>query len=140
MQHHRLVLVNTWHFAPKSGIIHFMKILNRAEFFEQPAGILYRKCIPNWEPGQIQIKGDNCGPDFACMSFGYAQPRGMGTDWPSHGTSRPTDLNYYGRDGGFQRDALFLVYETWDLEQMRGVIDHAITVAPKQVFHHPWDK
>lgn len=115
-----------------------MKILNRAEFLEQPAGILYRKSTHDYFE-EIQVKGDNCGPDFACMSFGYARFHGS-TDWPSHGTSRPTNLSYYGRDGGFEQDALFLVYETWDLEQLRVVVDHAITVAPKQVFHHSWEK
>jgi hypothetical protein len=117
-----------------------MKILNRAEFFEQPAGILYRKSTLTSDFGEIEIKADNCGADFVCMSFGYVRCPDRTTDWPSHGTSRPTDLDYYGRDGCFDQDALFLVYETWDLEQMRGVIDHAITVSPKQVFHHPWDR
>lgn len=118
-----------------------MKILNRTEFFQQPAGILYR--IQRTQESSfegIEIKSDNCGTyDFACMEFGYSITNDETDMWLDSNISRPIKTDYYGRDGGFDTNALFLVYETWDLEQMRGIIDHALTVAPKQQFQNPWD-
>ena len=125
-----------------------MKILSREEFLKQPAGILYRKNGKDNDYdcyGQIEIKGDDPHPDpeyadFVCADFG-----GMRDDKTEEmedlGESYPLQTEReFGRDGCFEREATFLVYETWDLEQMRKQIDDAIKVAPKQVFDEPWKK
>lgn len=113
-----------------------MKIFNRTEFLQLPTGVLYRiQRTHESSFEEIEIKGDNCGTnDFACMQFGYSRDSDETDMWLDSNISRPIKTDYYGRDGCFDDDALFLVYETWDLEQLRVVIDHALTVAPKQQF------
>ena len=114
-----------------------MKIFNRKEFLQQPAGILYRQRNSNSSFGNIEIKGGNCGTnDFACMNFGAAKDEDETDMWLDSSISRPIQLDYYGRDGCFDDDALFLVYETWDLEQLRDIINQAITISPKQKFQN----
>jgi len=110
-----------------------MRLLNRKEFFEQPPGILYRKQLPGLSWEDIEIKADNCYEDFvSCMFVELSDDAEM--DLLTGGKSRPIETEYYGRDGCFEQDAMFWVFETWDLQEMKRLIDKAIEVAPKQIF------
>jgi hypothetical protein len=111
-----------------------MLILTRSEFMEQPSGIFYRKAYGNHGFGQIEIKAANCGErDFVCMDFGYVCSESE-LDMMTGGKNVPINTDYYGRDGCFEDDATFLVYQDWDLKQMQEQINRAISVAPKQIF------
>jgi hypothetical protein len=120
-----------------------MKIFNREEFLKLPEGILYRKMAPNNSLETIEIKSEslmNGSGDFVCAEFANCSNELEElAAYGEIGASRPIRNDYYGRDGCFELDALFFVYETWDLEQMRLMIDQALKVAPKSIFEKPWD-
>ena len=113
-----------------------MKIYKRVDFYKLPAGIIYRK-NPNDDYssfGHLEIKGsENDTIDFVCLDFANVNDSDL-ERMEVLEESRPVDTEMYGRDGCFERDALFLVYETWDLEQLKKIIEKAIVVSPKQEF------
>lgn len=109
-----------------------MKLFDLQEFIKLPAGTIYRKNYGT----EIEIKGewisdDRC--DWSRMTFGTTGDSGVWSDM-SYGESYPIPTSFYGRDGCFEDDVEFLVYESWDLEQLRLIIDQAIAVALPQKF------
>jgi hypothetical protein len=110
-----------------------MKLVKHDEFIKLPAGTLYVKA----DGVDIEIKGEwtsDNGRDWSSMSFGSMIQ--LGERWleMSYGESYPIQTDNYGRDGCFVDDQEFLIYESWDLQQLRSIIDTAISVAPLQKF------
>jgi hypothetical protein len=115
-----------------------MKLVNLNEFIRLPAGTLYKK-----QSGvELEIKGDwvsDDGRDWSTTSFAA----NCGNDQDTHiglmiGESYPIQTEMYGRDGCFQDDEQFLIYEKWDLEQLKQLLERAIDVSPEQKFKKSW--
>jgi hypothetical protein len=114
-----------------------MKLVNLQEFVKLPAGTIYKKTSGS----ELEIKGDwvsDDGRDWTSTEF--AADCDHGTD--THiglmiGESYPIRTEIYGRDGYFEDDVEFLIYEKWDLQQLRTLIDKAIAVVPEQKFKQP---
>ncbi len=111
-----------------------MKLYNLENFVKLPAGTIYKKSTET----ELQIKGDwvsDDGRDWACALFAAE----CADDQDTYiglmlGDSYPILTESFGRDGCFEDDAEFLVYESWDLEQLRKIIDEAIKVSKPQEF------
>lgn len=97
-----------------------MKIINRETFLKMPAGTLFAK----YEPclfDQLCIKGETWGNDFLVQQitsaidvndsgeFGDALQ-----DSELSGSSIPMDFECEGRDGCFDDDQLFAIFEIAD--------------------------
>jgi hypothetical protein len=111
-----------------------MKLYNRKDFLELPAGTLYCKGV-SWSFGGLAVKGDTvAGVDWYCRHL-------SGIDFDSteqmldryeameaSGATFPLNAGEV-RDGMFDDDAIFLVLEPGDLEELRRVIDTAAGAA-----------
>lgn len=103
-----------------------MRIVNRKEFLELPIGTLYSK----YEPcifGPLSIKYDSWkeSNDFIYVGLNefYHGDSSDSTDnkldeMESTGINVPIDLNSSGRDGLFDDDQLFAVYDNDDIEHL----------------------
>ena len=114
-----------------------MKIYTRHEFLNLPEGTIFAKG-KEWYFDQLQVKGktlpaDNegyCG-DFYSMEFAWVECREsmQGIDrlyeMLEKGVSYPMN-NSEGRDGMFDPDELFLVFEKPDLLILKQYIEEAI--------------
>ena len=113
-----------------------MKLFNLQDFVKLPPGTLYTRN----DGHEIQIKGDwvsDDGQDWTCATFGYTGDTSKVYLEMLYSESYPIQTDYYGREGLFDNDAEFYVYESWDLEQLRLIIDRAISVALPQKFKQP---
>lgn len=101
-----------------------MKIVNLEEFRKLPEGTLFMK----YEPcvfGELQCKGETWEHDFLCENVTY-WPDCTGSDdfadklqeAEDHGTSVLLDFDSSGRDGFFENEQLFAVYERRDMEML----------------------
>ena len=111
-----------------------MRLYNLENFIKLPAGTIYKK---NSEL-ELLIKGDWVSDDRRDWSSAlFAAECNSNQDTYIGlmlGESYPILTEEYGRDGCFEDDTEFLVYESWDLEQLRKVIDEAIKVSNPQQF------
>lgn len=106
-----------------------MKIVNRATFLAMPEGTVFAK----YEPcvfGELMIKGESLFNDFCYQQIVDAiECAGSGDfadklfDAQEQGKSLTMDFYCQGRDGCFDDDQLFAV---WELENVRGLI-HRLT-------------
>lgn len=112
-----------------------MRIVNRQKFMELPSGTLYRKFIKPYSFDDVKVKYDSLKSadnsqysDFVCMPLGDVEFDCTGQyferldDMMYQGISYPLDLDCAGRDGCFEQDAMFLVYERDDLIKLRDFI------------------
>lgn len=113
-----------------------MKIYTRHEFLNLPEGTIFAKG-KEWYFDQLQVKGktlpveeDFCG-DFYSMEFEWIACTDSGNsfdrldDMLKNGASYPMN-NSEGRDGMFDLDELFLVFEKPDLLILKTYIEEAI--------------
>ena len=105
-----------------------MKIVNRTEFLRLPSGTVYA----NYESGLFEllcIKGENCGTNdwFYDDLVGVGAIDCDGSDLEAFdlldlsektGSRVPMNFEITGRDGCFDADQLFAVYERVDVEQL----------------------
>ena len=98
-----------------------MKIMNRVEFLKMPEGTLFSK----YEPcvfGALQIKGDSLSNDF-CVQQIADSVKCSGSDElfnilfaaKETGDSFEMDFEVEGRDGLFEDEQLFAVWEAKDV-------------------------
>jgi hypothetical protein len=114
-----------------------MRLLNLKDFIQLPAGTIYKKNSGN----ELEIKGDwvsDDGRDWSSTLFSAD----CGDDQDTYiglmiGESYPIQTEMYGRDGCFDDDEQFLIYEKWDLEQLKQILDRAIAQSPEQKFQQP---
>jgi hypothetical protein len=110
-----------------------MRVVDRKTFLALPAGTIYCKGVP-WAFDGICIKDDSLANDWV-----YLDPA-----WPSaHDSGEAIDLleksleagssfpceSDFGRDGCFNDDAVFLIFETDDLFTLKNHIETAIDIA-----------
>jgi len=115
-----------------------MKLMKLEEFIKLPAGTIYKK---NSGGGLLEIKGgwvSDDGNDWSSDLFAADCKDDQDTHIAMlYGESFPIQTDRYGRDGCFDADEYFYVYESWDLEQLRLILDRAISVALPQKFKQP---
>jgi hypothetical protein len=111
-----------------------MRVLNREDFLAMPAATIFAKGKP-WNFGELCQKGDTLeGVDFIYLDLCTVESHDSG-DWSMRlddmlekGRSYPFDDEGFGRDGRFDEDDLFLVFEKPDLLKLRNLIDGAIAI------------
>ncbi len=116
-----------------------MKILKRGEFLEMPAGTIFAKGKP-WYFEAPEVKGDTTGDDFTAMQLCWIESGGdidgERNQWGrltlmlDDGASFPMNPDY-GRDGCFDDEDIFLVWEEADLLVLRSHVDAALALCRK---------
>jgi len=112
-----------------------MKIVNLDEFRKLPEMTCFRKYRPAY-CDDIQFKGETWEHDFIAMSFDMPDNNGSDQlfdrldEMERTGCSYPVEVDGWGRDGLFEKDQLFMIYEKADLEAIHKLIGEAIEVAP----------
>lgn len=112
-----------------------MRILRRKEFLALPAGTIYAKG-KEWYFNGLEIKHETTGikgDDWWSLDPAWIEGTGDGPGgWfdtlekmLETGASHPMD-DSISRDGYFESDALFLIFEKGDLLTLREFIDRAI--------------
>jgi hypothetical protein len=114
-----------------------MKVYKRYEFLNLPAGTIFAKG-KEWYFDQLQVKGDTLPADedgymgdFYSMEFAWVECResmeGINRlyDMLEKGSSYPMN-DSESRDGMFDPDDLFLVFEKDDLLILKTYIEEAI--------------
>lgn len=111
-----------------------MKIVNRQIFLSMPEGTIYSEFKPDIF-GHMQIKGSSLEYDFLCIGIADAiesESSDMFHDiveeMYTKGISADIDFDNFGRDGMFNKEQLFAVWEKKDLLKLREVINHAIEI------------
>ena len=111
-----------------------MRVLNRKDFLALPADTIYAKGQP-WAFTGLRIKGDTIGiNDWAYLDPAWVSANDSGEascrldEMLGAGASYPMEEDY-GRDGCFDEDEVFLVFERTDLEKLRGMIDAALSTS-----------
>jgi hypothetical protein len=117
-----------------------MKLYRRDAFMELPAGTLYCKGKP-WYFESLHVKAQTLRSvekddpfDWVCLSLDSVEANDSEqfdarlTDMLENGASYPM-ADAYGRDGCFDKDDLFLVYEVEDLKRLHEIICNAVKVA-----------
>lgn len=115
-----------------------MRIVKRDEFLKLPAGTIFAKGQPMYFES-LSVKGDSLPNDFIYRQLVWFESHGDTKDeydqgrrydaMVENGASFPIN-DAYGRDGCFDDDDLFLVYEEADLAVLRDLIDAALKPLP----------
>jgi len=107
-----------------------MKVYRLDEFRKLPEGTLFCEC-ERWVFGTLHVKGETWERDFLLRDLQSIDAEDSG-EWGRRldemlesGASYPINGDY-GRDGSFNENALFLVYEREDLLELRRTIDEAL--------------
>ena len=109
-----------------------MKVVDRKTFLGLPEGTIYHKGKP-WYFGNLSIKGESLSHDWFYCDPSWVDANDMGEaasrleEMLAAGASYPCETNY-GRDGCFDEEELFLVYEHADLIWLREQINKAVAM------------
>jgi hypothetical protein len=114
-----------------------MKIVNRQKFLDLPPGTFFSEGR-QWYFETLKIKGDTFHGGTG--DFGELDPAWVASETGpdafdrlnemlANGSSYPME-DAMGRNGMFEADALYLVFEKADLLQLREMIDEAVAVSP----------
>lgn len=117
-----------------------MRIYERQEFLKLPEGTIYAEGKP-WFFYGIHVKGetiyrvgDGTPHDFCTRDLVWVDGHSSEEveerldEMKDYGVSYPIESSF-GRDGSYDDEALFLVYEQADLIELRGLIEAALTSA-----------
>lgn len=111
-----------------------MRLVDRKTFLALPEGTIYAKGKP-WAFESLNIKDENAGSNDwwyfePCWieSAGSHEHFDFLEEMQTKGTSYPMQESI-SRDGLYDDDAIFLVFERADLLRLRDMIDKAIEVA-----------
>jgi hypothetical protein len=111
-----------------------MRVVNRAEFLALPAGTIYAKGKP-WHFEGVTIKGDSLADDWIYLDLAWPESSGDMDSFDklaamlSEGASFPMQESY-GRDGCFDAEEIFLVWERADLLALVAHINAALDTTP----------
>ncbi len=111
-----------------------MKIVDRTAFMAMPAGTVFAKYKPCYFE-ELSIKEDSTESDFYVQDLiPMFVSNGGSEDWfdtlqaAEDGTpTPPLDYNLIGRDGCFDADQLFAVFERHDVEALIARLNVALT-------------
>lgn len=111
-----------------------MRLYQRAEFLKLPEGTIFNKGV-QWNFGCLSVKGESTNyNDFYCCDLDWVDGNNSEECFDrldsmlKDGASFPAQDSGC-RDGLFDDDAIFLVWERADLEKLRGYVDDAIVLA-----------
>lgn len=112
-----------------------MRVVDRKTFLTLPAGTIYCKG-DRWAFEGLCIKGDSLENDWTYLDPAWASARDSGeaADLLECSLEAGSSFNCedaYGRDGFFDSENIFLIFEKADLLFLRSLIDQAIKVAAK---------
>lgn len=112
-----------------------MRLVDRKTFLALPEGTIYAKGKP-WAFEGLNIKDENAGSnDWWYLEPCWIESAGSHEhfdfleEMQTKGASYPMQESI-SRDGLYDDDAIFLVFERADLLRLRGMIDKAIDVSP----------
>jgi len=117
-----------------------MKIVDLTEFLRLPPGTLYAK----YEPcvfESLAIKSENCShtKDWFYSDIVYAIACNSSDEMfdlldhsQKHGSSIPMDFEITSRDGCFEDDQLFAVFERADVEQLIEKLKGTLTILSRK--------
>lgn len=97
-----------------------MRIVSRRELMAMEPGVLYAELFGDGQYGELCIYGGSSGNDFTerCIinpeSGSSEELWQRQDDMLANGTSYPVEA-HYGRDGMFDDDARYLVYDAADI-------------------------
>ena len=110
-----------------------MRIVDRKTFLAMPAGTIFAQG-KQWYFGNLEVKGGTIGEN----DFGYFDPCWVDAHESGEAVARldemlSTGRSYpmtdgFGRDGSFEDDAIFMIFERDDLIRFRKHIDIAIKI------------
>lgn len=112
-----------------------MKIVDRKTFLQMPEGTIYAKAesLPSLDFGPLEIKGETIGPDWYVQRLvGDFVGDNDGMEWADSfeamhkGEERAVDLDIVCRDGLFDDDQLFAVFDKADAESLLARIATAL--------------
>lgn len=101
-----------------------VKIYNRTDFLKLPENTIFVKGARCYFIGDMCIKGETWGNDFLYSSL-YNFDADDSGNWANkfddaleNGTSLEADFEIAQRDGLYEDDAVFLVYEKEDIKKL----------------------
>ena len=110
-----------------------MRIINLKEFRAMPENTVFAKYKP-CSFGDLRIKGETWEHDFLCQEIVSAIECSGSDEFASkldnaleHGASIKMDFDCQGRDGLFDDDQLFAVWENEDVERLIERLSMCIT-------------
>lgn len=114
-----------------------MKILNRSQFMELPSGVLYQKYEPQCF-GELAIKWDSLTTDFVSVDVSATSfVAQCSNNWAElidgaqyEGKSVAIDFDCASRDGCFDQDQLFAVWELADVKHLMATLGGLIDKYP----------
>jgi hypothetical protein len=107
-----------------------MRIYNRTDFMKLPEGVLFCKGKP-WHWGDLSVKGESLVTDFTDRGLCWIESNSSEDAIDrmermlTEGTSEPMQTAY-GRDGCFDNEDLFLVFEETDLMELIAIAQTGI--------------
>jgi hypothetical protein len=113
-----------------------MRILNRDQFLKEPSGTFFLSGKPHaYDDLRVKFQSlrfESGGNDFVCASFDM--PENDGSEqlfnrfarMEEAGESFPLELDCAGRDGIFDMEDLYLVYDLEDMIRFRDFISEQI--------------
>lgn len=114
-----------------------MRIYNRQEFMKLPAGTFFAKGS-EWYFESIDVKDDTCVHEGKNIDFFVHELNWVDSDGTEQALERLQDMKENGashpmqdsisRDGCFDEEDLFLVYEKEDLKRLKEMIEKALTL------------
>lgn len=109
-----------------------MRCVDRKTFLTLPPGVIYAKGV-KWSFGDICVKGDSLGNDWLYQSFTWVDGLDGSECLDRLDEMIETGARYpmedgMSRDGFFDDDAVFLVFEPADLAIIRSAIDAAMNI------------
>ena len=107
-----------------------MKLYNRKDFLNLPEGVIFCKGKP-WYFEEMSVKGESLPNDFIYLGLQWVEAEGSDEASELLDAMEKTGASgnmqdSWGRDGCFDDDDLFLVYETPDLKRIQKYISNAI--------------
>lgn len=119
-----------------------MKILTREQFLRLQGGVLYTKYEP-CDLGDLEVKWDSLGcSDWVAQPIvGAFEAHDSGEfcrildEAQETGCSIPVDFDCAGRDGCFDRDQLFLVWERGDVAKLADLLQGLLAKDYPEIRH-----
>ena len=107
-----------------------MKVVNLKTFRGLPEGTIFCKGKP-WYFENLSIKGETLSHDFVYLDPSWAEGEDSGDALSKMEISLENGSSFegqrsYGRDGSFDNDAIFLIYEDVDLHRLKSAIETAL--------------
>lgn len=101
-----------------------MKIINKEQFLKLPEGILFNEFKPLYF-NYLNVKGETWDKDYIEMDLIGNIEADSSTEWADKvedalesGQSLKLDFDSWGRNGMFDKDQLYAVYEQEDIDAL----------------------